>query len=79
MEQGAKDFLRGLCGHSVAAAGHCRVSRAYWQWRPGGLLPSAAVPGDGFCTGAGCVGPGMIAVRTAFPVISACGVCGLHR
>ncbi len=56
MEQGAKDFLRGLCGHSVAAAGHCRVSRAYWQWRPGGLLPSAAVPEDGFCTGAGCAG-----------------------
>lgn len=79
MEQGAKDFLRGLCGHSVAVAGHCRVPHAGWQWRPDGLLPSAAVPGYGFSAGAGCVGPGMIAVRTAFPVISACGVCGLHR
>lgn len=56
MEQGAKDFLRGgLCGHSVA--GHCRVPYAGWQWRPDGLLPSAAVPGYGFSAGAGCVGP----------------------
>lgn len=56
MEQGAKDFLRGgLYGHSVA--GHCRVPHVGWQWRPDGLLPSAAVPGYGFSAGAGCADP----------------------
>ena len=77
MEQGAKDFLRG----GAVRAFRCRTlpSAACRLAVEAGLLPSAAVPGYGFSAGAGCVGPGMIAVRTAFPVISACGVCGLRR